>query len=164
MATPSKPKTALAALFALVGTAVGTYLISDIRSDEGTRYHAYRDVGQIVSICNGDTHNVRMGDVATVAQCDERTASQLLVHAKIVIGCVPALREVGREPQLRAVTRFDYNTGRFCTGSVGRLMKAGQWRAGCDALLRYDMAGGRHIRGLALRRQREHAICLKGLS
>jgi lysozyme len=161
---------ALAALIALVGAALTTLLMGDIRADEGRRYHAYRDVGSIVSICDGDTHDVRMGQVATDAECDERTAKQLLVHASTVIRCAPALLQVGREQQLRAFTRMDYNTGAFCKGwfkkrpAPAALVRAGKLRPACDELLQYDLVRGKHIRGLTLRRQRERAVCIKGLS
>jgi lysozyme len=160
---------AIGALALLAGSAVTALMIGDIRDDEGRRLHAYRDIGGIVTICDGDTHNVRMGQVASDGECDERTAQQLLVHARIVLGCAPALREVGREQQLRAFTRMDYNTGAFCKGwfrsrpSPAKLVNAGQIRAACDELLHYDMVRGKRIRGLTLRRQRERAVCVQGL-
>lgn len=168
--SPSKPKAgpSLAALLALVGAGTAGALLSDIRTDEGRRLHAYKDIAGIVTICDGDTHDVRMGQAATDAQCDERTAKQLLAHANVVLRCVPALREQGREQQLRAATRFDYNLGRYCAGSPGILHRAGQWRRGCDAMLLYNKArvGGKlvAVRGLTLRRQREHAVCVSGLA
>jgi lysozyme len=172
MTDPAKPapkgqKSAIAALVALVGTATAASLIGDIRTDEGRRLHAYKDIAGIVTGCDGDTHDVHMGQVFTDAECDERTARALLAHASVVLRCVPALREVGREQQLRAATRFDYNLGKYCSGSPGILHRAGQWRRGCDAMLLYNKArvGGKlvAVRGLTLRRQRERAVCLKGL-
>jgi len=161
---------ARAALALLLGSAaLAATLIADIRADEGRRHRAYRDLAGIVTICDGDTAGVRPGQAATDAECDARTARALAAHARPVIACVPALREAGREPQLRATVRFAYNVGTaaFCRGSVARRMRAGDWRGGCDALLRYDKArvNGRlvRIRGLTLRRQRERAVCLQGL-
>jgi lysozyme len=169
-AAPPKPKAggALALLIGLVGAGTAGALIGDIRDDEGRRLHAYKDIGQIVTICDGDTHNVRMGQVATNAECDERTAQQLLIHARVVVRCAPPLLEVGRENVLRAAARMSYNTGAFCKGwfrnrpSPGALMNARKWRAGCDEFLRYDMVRGRHIPALLNRRKRERAVCLTG--
>lgn len=170
---PPKPtagqKTAGAALIALVGSTVAAVLVGDIRDDEGRRLHAYRDLGGIVTICDGDTNAVAMGQVATEGECDERTATQLLVHARIVTRCAPALLELGREQELRAYTRMNYNTGAFCRGwfrkrpSPAALVNAGHRRAACDELLHYDLVKGQRIRGLRLRRERERAVCLSGL-
>jgi lysozyme len=173
---------ALVTLIALVGSGLAGALIGDIRGDEGRAYHAYRDLGGIVTGCDGDTFDVQAGQDFTDAECDERTARRLVEHAGIVIRCVPALREVGREQQLRAATRFNYNLGAFCAGSPGRLMKVGRWRDGCLAMLAYKglvgprpIAGaekvtrlkdGRYfnqIKGLRLRREREVAGCLSTL-
>ena len=161
------PRAALAAL--LGSAALAAALIADIRTDEGRRYHAYRDVAGIVTICDGDTARVRIGDKADDGECDARTARALAAHARAAIACVPALREVGREPQLRAAVRFAYNVGvdAFCRGSGARRMRAGDWRGGCEAMLLYDKARIRGrlraVRGLTLRRQRERAVCLSGL-
>lgn len=159
---------AAAALAALVGGGLAATLLVDIRGDEGRVLHSYRDIAGIVTACDGITGpGIRMGQTYTHAQCDEMTAAALLRHAAVVIRCVPALIEVGREQQLRAATRFDYNTGLFCQGSVARHMKAGRWRQGCDAMLLYNKARVRGVlrvvRGLVLRRERERAVCLQGL-
>jgi len=170
--TPPAPAggAARAVLAVLLGSAaLAAALLADIRADEGRRTRAYRDLAGIVTICDGDTAEVRPGQSATDAECDARTARRLADHARPVIACVPALREAGREAQLRASVRFAYNVGAaaFCRGSVGRRMRAGDWRGGCDAMLRYDKArvNGRlrRVRGLALRRARERAVCLHGL-
>ena len=161
------PRAALATLLGSAALAIA--LLADIRADEGRRIHAYRDLAGIVTICDGDTAGVSPGESATDAECDARTARRLADHARPVIACVPALREAGREPQLRASVRFAYNVGTaaFCRGSVGTRMRAGDWRGGCNAMLLYDKArvNGRlrRIRGLTLRRQRENAVCLQGL-
>ena len=159
----------LAGLSALIGACVAAVLISDIRKDEGRRYHPYRDIGGILTICDGDTKNVRLGMKADDKECDNRTAQRLLDHAKVVTRCVPELLEKGREFQLKAAISMDYNTGAFCKGwwrkrqSPGELMAAGKWREGCKEMLRYNLVKGKPIRGLTLRRQREVKVCLTGL-
>jgi len=72
---------------------------------------------------------------------------------------------VGREQQLIASVSLAYNigTGGFCRSTAARRFNAGNWRGGCDAFLMWNRAGGRVVRGLTLRRQRERAICLTGL-
>lgn len=58
---------------------------------------------------------------------------------------------------------FNIGTGGFCRSTAARRFNAGNWRGGCDAFLMWNKAGGREVRGLTLRRQRERALCLKGL-
>ena len=149
----------------VVGVSVAAALLVDIPADEGRRREAYRDITGILTICDGDTQSVAPGMVETEAGCDRRLEKRLIEHAKPVIACVPGLRAAGHENQLRAAVRLAYNIGAsaFCRSTAARHFNAGEWRAGCDAFLMWDRAGGRVVRGLALRRQRERAVCLQGL-
>jgi lysozyme len=135
-----------------------------VRHISGPEYlRAYADVVGVWTICDGDTTNVRPGMVETRAGCTARLERQLVAHAEGVLRCVPALR--GRDNQLVASVSLAYNIGvsAFCRSTVARRFNAGDWRGGCDAFLMWRFAGGREIRGLVLRRQRERALCLKGL-
>lgn len=53
--------------------------------------------------------------------------------------------------------------GSYCRSTVARRFNAGNWRGGCDAMLAWKYAGGRLVRGLELRRQRERTMCMEGL-
>jgi lysozyme len=179
--TPKSP------LVALVGAAAAIALATLIPKDESGRevkasvttdgallvehkkgpqfLAAYADIVGVWTICDGDTKGVRPGMRETEAGCTARLERQLVAHAKPVIACVPGLAGQGRENQLVASVSLAYNIGTsgFCRSTAARRFNAGQWRAGCDAFLMWDKAGGQRIRGLALRRQRERAICLRGL-
>jgi lysozyme len=101
--------------------------------------------------------------VETEAGCQIRLERQLVAHAKPVLACVPGLRELPN--QLVASVSFAYNVGTsaFCRSTAARMFNAGRWRSGCDQFLRWNKAGGKPVRGLTLRRERERALCLKGL-
>lgn len=126
---------------------------------------AYRDIVGVLTICDGDTANVRPGQVASREECLDRLERQLIAHTQPVLRCVPGLRDPARGNQLLASVSLAYNIGPagFCRSTAARRFNAGQWRAGCDAFLMWNKAGGRVVRGLTLRRQRERAICLRGL-
>jgi lysozyme len=158
-----KAAPAFALLAAMVGLGTASALITDTRADEGVRTVAYRDIGGVWTVCSGSTSSVIAGETDTAEQCDARTAADLTKAARIVLACAPSLKATERHNQLRAAIRFTNNTGRFCSGSPGRLMRAGRYRAGCDAMLRYVYVNGRVIPGLRNRRAREHAICVSGL-
>lgn len=155
-----------AGLAGIIGTVAAGILYITIPEDEGTRYKAYRDIVGVWTICQGDTKDVRPGQVASQAECRERLEQQLIAHAEPVMRCIPTLRQEGRDYQRAAVVSLAYNVGvrAVCNSTVARRMNAGNFRGGCDAILMWDRAGGRQIRGLTLRRQRERAICLRGLA
>jgi lysozyme len=135
-----------------------------VRHVSGKQYlRAYADIVGVWTICDGDTKNVRPGMVESEAGCTARLERQLVAHAAPVLRCVPGLK--GRDNQLVASVSLAYNIGTtgFCRSTVARRFNAGNWRGGCDAMLMWDKAGGRAVRGLTLRRQRERALCLKGL-
>jgi lysozyme len=139
----------------------GRLLVDHIKGPQYLK--AYADIVGVWTICDGDTKGVRAGMVETEAGCTARLERQLIAHAAPVLKCVPGLK--GRDSQLVASVSLAYNigTGGFCKSTVARRFNAGDWRGGCDAMLMWNKAGGREVRGLTLRRQRERALCLKGL-
>ena len=159
------PKTGAALVGLLGAVAVGGLMLT-IPEDEGTRYKAYRDVVGVWTICQGDTKNVAPGMVETKAGCQRRLEDQLLAHAKPVMACTPALAQEGRDHQRWAAVSLAYNIGvnAYCRSSVDRHFDAGNWRAGCDAFLKWRYAGGKVWPGLVKRREREREICLRGLA
>jgi lysozyme len=167
---PPSPSAALPSvkggLVAIVGSLAASSLFATIPEDEGLRLTAYRDIVGVWTICNGDTKNVLPGMKETPEGCRRRLDAQLVAHAKPVMACSPRLAEPGRDWQRAAAVSLAYNigVGAYCRSSVDRAFDAGNWRAGCDAFLKFRFAGGRAVRGLTLRRQRERALCLKGLS
>lgn len=166
--------TAAAALLVLVpeeesGRRVTTTINSDgsvtARHVGGKQYlAAYRDIVGVWTICDGDTNNVRGGMVETPEGCQRRLEAQLIAHAKPVLACVPGLRDPRRSGPLVASVSLAYNIGTsgFCRSTVARRFNAGDWRGGCDAMLMWDKAGGRKVRGLTRRREKERALCMRG--
>lgn len=142
--------------------ADGTATIRHLSGPQHLR--AYLDIVRVPTACDGITRGVRLGQVYTPAQCTALLERELVVHAEGVMACTPALR--GRPNQQIAAVSLAYNVGigAYCRSSVDRHFDRGRWRQGCDALLMWVKAGGRKVRGLELRRQRERARCLRGLS
>jgi lysozyme len=161
-----RPGAKAGGLTAIIGSVAAGVLYVTIPEDEGTRYQAYRDIVGVLTICNGDTNDVRPGLVETREGCQRRLEQQLVAHAAPVMACTPRLKEPGRDYQRAAAVSLAYNVGvgAYCRSSVDRHFDAGNWRQGCDALLAWNKAGGRPVRGLTLRRQRERAICLRGVT
>lgn len=124
---------------------------------------AYLDIVKVPTICDGITKGVRLGTTRTPEQCAALLEQELIAHARPLIRCVPNL--YGREHQVIAAVSLSYNIGTagFCRSSIARLWNDGKWRAGCERFLLFNKAGGRTVRGLTMRRERERMICLQGL-
>lgn len=180
---PSRPKT----LAALIGGSAAAALLVLIPAEEsgrtvtasvdpvtgaatvrhvaGPQYlTAYLDIVGVATACDGITKGVAIGQRYTEAQCTAMLERELLAHAAPVMACTPWLSGEGREGPRVAAISLAYNIGvaGWCGSTAARRLSAGNWRGGCDAFLMWTKAGGREVRGLRLRRERERAICLRG--
>lgn len=149
------------ALVGVIGLAAAAFLVPEVQRWEGRELVPYRDIVGIWTVCDGDTKGVVPGTAATEAECDARLERQLIAHAEPVLKCVPSLKS--RPNALAASVSLAYNIGvsGFCGSTTARRFRAGDWRSGCDAFLRWNRAGGREIRGLTNRRKSERVICLR---
>lgn len=144
--------------------------ITGLKPDEGKWNVAKRDFAQgVVTECYGHTGpDVKLGQRRTDAQCEAELSVDVDREMKGVAACVPNV--TARPATWAAYTRMAHNTGvsAFCRSSTARLSNAGQWRAGCDAMLLWDKAVVRGVKvavpGLTARRQRERAQCLAGIA
>jgi lysozyme len=138
---------------------------------EGTIYPAYLDPIGIPTICRGHTKGVKLGQVATPQECDEKTVEDLLEAEKVVNSCVTVPLNSN---QKSAFTSFAFNVGRgkkgvkdgFCELKSGRpstlitKLNARDYTGACDQLLSWTKAGGIELKGLAKRRHAERQLCL----
>ncbi len=163
------PISAKGAIAGGIGAACLAMACAALKSDEGKANVDYLDIARIPTACYGHTGpDVKLGARRTDAQCDALLAADARDKQTGVAGCVPGLTT--RPTIWAASTRMAFNTGvpAFCGSGTARAFNAGQWRAGCDAMLAWDKAhvGGRIVvvPGLLARRQRERAQCLVGVA
>lgn len=129
---------------------------------EGRELRAYYDIVGVLTICMGDTQNVRPGQVATPAECDARLASHLRTYEagldKCLTAPVPGKTKV-------ALVSWTYNVGvaGACGSTLVKLANKGDLAGACDQLLKWNRAGGRVVQGLTNRRQAERQLCLEGV-
>lgn len=161
MPNAPKPKGKFPALAALIGTAATAVLVPTIQGWEGRRNVPYQDIVGIWTVCDGDTKGVIPGIVQTDAQCDARLERQLIAHAKPVLACVPQLKD--KPNALAASISLAYNIGTtaFCRSTSAARFRAADVAGGCDALLKFNRAGGKVVRGLDRRRHAERQICMR---
>lgn len=140
----------------------------------GRQYlRAYLDIAGVATACDGLTsyrgRKIRVTDQFTEAQCAAMLEEELIVHATGVMRCTPGLAlAIPRRDHARfAAVDLAYNVGvaGWCGSTARRLLNAGHVRASCDAMLAWNKVtiNGRKVvnKGLAARRQRGHALCVK---
>lgn len=145
------------------GGAIAALCCTVVGGAEGLRQTAYRDSIGVPTICYGETKGVHMGDRHTKAECDAMFVERLDEFASAVEKCVKLPMSDKTEV---AFVSLAYNIGHagFCKSSVVRLYNEGRQIAACDAMLRFNRAGGIVFPGLTKRRERERKLCHEGLN
>lgn len=148
---------------AVIGAGALALAAPFIATWEGKRNDPYKDIVGVWTVCYGDTRGVTPGKRQTDAQCQDRLYEQIADHAAPVVACVPQLK--GRDEQLAASVSLAYNIGTsaFCRSTVAKRFRAGDFKGACNGFIAWRFAGGREVRGLKNRRQKETALCLTGL-
>ena len=131
---------------------------------EGLRLTAYRDSVGIPTICYGETRSVRMGMHFNKPQCDAMLRKRLEGFAVGLEHCIARKPETIPPEVYEGFLSLSYNigTGGFCRSGVVRAYNAGDDVAACEAMRRFNRAGGRVLVGLDNRRKAEERLCLKG--
>lgn len=139
---------------------VSPFLIHFVSTFEGTRYKAYRDVGGMLTVCEGITGaGVVANKTYTRTECDSLLKSRLEIAGKGVLSCVNVKLT---QNQYDAFSDLAYNigVGAFCRSSIVSDLNSGNYTRACDKLLLFNKAGGRVMAGLTRRREAERKVCL----
>jgi len=163
MAEPSK-KPARRGLIAVVGAAAAAVLLAFTPVQEGRVLKTYRDIGGVLTYCDGATENAQAGRTYSPAECDAQLDRDLERHAAGIARCVPMDRLTDGQKVAFVDAAFNIGVAAFCGSSMARKASAGDMVGACDALLLWNRAGGREVAGLTKRRQRERELCRRGLS
>lgn len=155
------PTTGRGKLAATVGAGAAALLIATVAQWEGKRNDPYRDIVGVWTVCYGETR-VQMRRYSD-AECKDMLAEGLVDFAKPVLKRNPEL--AGHPNQIVAAVSLSYNIGQanYNRSTVAKRFSAGNWRGACDAILAWNRAGGRVVKGLVRRRETERAICLRDL-
>lgn len=127
-------------LFLIIAATLGVH--------EGRSLDAYKDSAGIVTICDGDTLNVQMGDKATPAQCDERLRQAVAKHAGGLKGLPEGL------PDVVVLGSFDaaYNIGEygFLSSTTYKHLLLRDYEAAGAAILKFKYLtiteNGKHVK------------------
>ncbi|QFY77383.1 lysozyme [Alcaligenes faecalis] len=145
-----------------VGTGIIAAAIGLVAAWEGRSLVAYVDPVGIPTICDGYTHGVKLGDVATPERCDALTEQEVRNALGVVDRSVPQALPDGVRV---ALASFVYNVGAGAYGksTLLRKLRAGDLSGACNQLPLWVYAGGKKLRGLERRREAERQICLSSL-
>jgi lysozyme len=131
---------------------------------EGLKLATYRDIVGVPTVCYGETRGVKMGDRYTKEECDAMLGEGLSEFEEGIDKC---LRAPGTIPVYSKVAflSLSYNIGirGFCGSSIAARWNAGNLAGACEAILLWNKAGGKVIKGLVNRRADEREWCIKGL-
>lgn len=164
----SLPPNAPAPLKAVAALAVAISLaVPLVQKLEGYEVVGYYDVAHVATNCWGHTGpEVRVGVTYAERVCLDNLSKDMMKHGKILLPCTPA----DAPPRvLAAAVSFTYNTGTFCTKTIGKRMAAGDYAGVCRAMSAWvyvkDPRTGKYVvnRGLVNRRAKERAYCESGL-
>ncbi|MEJ2922106.1 lysozyme, partial [Bordetella avium] len=140
-----------------IAAGVVSAAVALVAAWEGRSLIAYADPVGIPTICEGFTHGVKLGDVATPERCDALTEQEVRRALAVVDGSVP--RPLPDSVRV-ALASFVYNVGPGAYGgsTLTRKLRAGDLAGACRELPRWVYAGGTKLRGLERRRDAEMRI------
>ncbi len=146
---------------------VAAAVVACVAGFEGLRTVAYLDYGpQVPTICYGETRGVKLGDTATVEQCDAMLIATLTEFSRAIDKCLPA--DVPDESYVAFLSAaYNVGTTAFCGSSMSRRALQGDLVGACHALPLWNkvrMAGVLvPLPGLTRRREAERDLCLSGI-
>jgi len=115
--------------------------------------------GDVPTIGFGSTKGVRMGDTTTPVRALVRLVEE--IDTVYVAGVKECVTVPLYQHEFSAFVSLTYNIGvkAFCGSTVVKRVNAQDYQGACDAILLWNKAGGKVLRGLENRRKEEKRIC-----
>lgn len=158
------PRPSNRTLAGVVGVAAAAALYVFTPAQEGRELKTYRDMGGVLTYCDGATENAVWGKTYTPAECNAQLDRDLARHAEGVNACVPMDRLTLGQRIAFVDTAYNVGVANFCGSSMARLANAGDVVGSCAALFAWNgiIRNGVKVpvKGLILRRLRAIEICL----
>ncbi len=154
-------RTSVAATMAGAAAVIAALTLAtpEIMRWEGKRNDPYRDLVGVMTVCYGETQAPmhRYSDAQCTAMLERRADAD---YARPVLACVPGLATRPRPFAAAISLSYNIGTAAFCRSTTARRFNLGDWQGGCDAMLAWNRAGGRIVKGLVRRREAERSLCL----
>lgn len=145
-------------LVAIVGAAAAAALFAFTPTQEGRVLTTYRDIGGVLTYCDGATENAQWGKAYSSAECNAQLDKDLTRHAEGVMRCIHVPLTPG---QTVAFVDTAYNVGvpAFCGSSMAKKSNAHDMAGACAALSLWVNVNGKPVSGLVKRRAAARAFC-----
>lgn len=160
-------------LAAIVGAAAAAALLVFTPAKEGRELTTYRDIGGVLTYCDGATENAQWGKTYTPEECDRQLDRDLARHAEGISRCVPMARLTVGQRVAFVDTAYNVGVANFCGSSMARLVHQGDLMGSCLALFEWRSIRKKvkqpdgstktvmvPVKGLVLRRLDAMKICL----
>ena len=158
-------KTRLVTGIAGLLTGAGALAVATIGQFEGLRLVAYQDVVGVWTACYGETKGIKPGMRFTREQCDVMFIERLQEFETGMRRCLDAPDALPDKTYVAFLSvTYNIGVGGWCGSSMARRANAGNLTGACDALLMWNKAGSKVLKGLTNRRQAERKLCLSGLA
>lgn len=151
----------------LIGAATGAVMLAAgglITPWEGIYTKPYLDIVGVKTVCIGATaaEGVDLNRTYTVPECKEMLVKSLPKYDNGIRSCVT--REMPDSVRVAMFsTTYNIGIGGFCRSTMRARINAGDFIGACNALLAWNKAGGRVVKGLDNRRRSEREYCLRDL-
>lgn len=127
---------------------------------EGYKEEAYIPIpGDVPTIGYGTTEGVRLGDRTDPIKALERALADMQRFEGAIKQCVKVPL---KQNEYDSYLSLSYNIGSnaFCKSTLVKKLNLGDYEGACKEILRWDKAGGRVVRGLTIRREKEYKQCM----
>lgn len=148
-----RTRTKIGALALSAAALVGIAVSEDFR---GT---AYQDIVGIWTVGFGTTEGVKKGDTIDPVKALQRKLTDIQKFEGAIKRCVKVpLHQYEYDAYLSLA--YNIGTGAFCGSTLVKKLNTEDYPGACKEILRWNKAGGKEVRGLTLRREREYKQCI----
>jgi len=130
-----------------------------IKQHEGVRYQAYDDGVGVWTVGVGHTKGVVKGDKIDDRQVDQFLREDL-ESAEYAVSRLVTVDLTQNQFDALVSLVFNIGSGAFSTSTLLKMLNKGNLPAAADQFGRWNMAGGKVLRGLVIRRAAERALFL----
>ena len=129
-----------------------------VKSFEGCKLEAYRDIGGVWTIGYGHTRGVYAGMAITPAQAEQLLDEDLDETAGYVTAAVHVPLT---QPQFDALVSFAFNVKGWRGSTLLKLVNAREYAAAAEEFHKWDHVGKAEVAGLLRRRDAEQKMFLQ---
>lgn len=167
-----KSKRAKAALAGAVG-AIALATTALIQPWEGRVLESHWDrYAKIWDICYGETKGITAGMRRTPEQCEEMLNKRVYADFyRPLTKCIAGFDDKPKSWQATTISlAYNVGVGAVCKSTAAKYAREGDYKQSCQAMTRFNRAGGQVVGGLVKRREYGDAqrigeleLCLAGL-